>query len=232
MIHVTIDKKVQSVLRVGVLEVAGMEMPADNGDQIWSLFCSLSDALHVAHAGRNLAEIAGVQDARRLYRTIGIDPTRTRPSSEALLRRSIKGKGVYRVHPLVDILNYVSLKQLMPLGLYDVSRIQGDSVHVQLGEDGWGFDGIRKDRVNVAGRLCVVDAAGPFGSPTSDSLRTAIDGVVSNALVLLYQTRTGEAEFLEASLSLSRSVLVDPLGLGPSGQPAVASISELPALIP
>ena len=40
--------------------------------------------------------------------------------------------------------------------------------------EGEGYDGIRKDRVNVGGRLTLVDATGPFGNPTSDSARTMV----------------------------------------------------------
>jgi DNA/RNA-binding domain of Phe-tRNA-synthetase-like protein len=212
MIRVDVQKKIHELLRIGVLEMAGMEMPADNGDRIWELLGGLSTNLYERYANCSVGEIDGVQNARTLYRAIGIDPTKTRPSSEALLRRSIKGKGVYRIHPLVDLLNYVSLKYLIPVGLYDVSKIRGISVRIQIGEDGWGFDGIRKARVNVAGRMCVADTEGPFGSPTSDSLRTSIDGNVSGALVLLYQSRTNTPQALETTLIFAQSVLTKYMG--------------------
>jgi DNA/RNA-binding domain of Phe-tRNA-synthetase-like protein len=215
MIRVDVHEEIHELLRIGVLEMAGMEMPADNGDRIWELFGGLSTNLHERYANCTVGEIEGVQNARTLYRAIGIDPTKTRPSSEALLRRSIKGKGVYRIHPLVDLLNYVSLKYLIPVGLYDVSKIRGISVRIQIGEDGWGFDGIRKSRVNVTGRMCVADTRGPFGSPTSDSLRTSIEGNVSGALVLLYQSRTNPPQALETTLTFAQSVLTEHMG----GQP-------------
>lgn len=212
MIRVTVHNEIHELLRIGVLEMEGMQMPADNGDRIWELFDGLSADLHERYANCTVGEIEGVQNARSLYRAIGIDPTKTRPSSEALLRRSIKGKGVYRIHPLVDLLNYVSLKYLIPVGLYDISKIRGTSVRIQIGEDGWGFDGIRKSRVNVAGRMCVADAEGPFGSPTSDSLRTSIEGDVSGALVLLYQSHTHAPKALETLLTFAQSVLTEHMG--------------------
>ncbi|MBN2715183.1 MAG: hypothetical protein JXX14_04965 [Deltaproteobacteria bacterium] len=210
-INISVEKQLNTILRVGVLHLSGMQQPADNGEEIWQMFSTLSDNLCLQYAGGSVSDVHGVQGARRLYRAVGLDPTKTRPSSEALLRRSIKGKGVYRVHPLVDMLNFVSLRQLIPVGLYDVSRIKGPNVRIQIGEPGWGFDGIRKSRVNVAGRLCVCDSLGPFGSPTSDSLRTSIEGDVSEGLVLLYQNADDDHETLEQSLTLTRTLIFEHL---------------------
>ncbi|MBN2527489.1 MAG: hypothetical protein JXR76_13935 [Deltaproteobacteria bacterium] len=205
--EIILDEPLKNVVRVGVALFTGIVNPPDGGDAIWALFSDLSDTLCRQHKGKTAAQVDGVQDARKFYRAVGLDPTKTRPSSEALLRRSLKGKGVYRVHPVVDLLNYVSLKQLMPVGLYDISKIEGEQVRIVIGGADWGFDGIRKARVNVSGRLCVTDALGPFGSPTSDSLRTSINGHVTDALVLFYQSIEGDARFLTDSLALTVSLV-------------------------
>ncbi len=123
--------------------------------------------------------------ARRLYKATGLDPTRHRPSSEALLRRLLLGKELYRLDPVVDTGNLFSLAHGLPLGLYDRERIDGD-VALRLGHPGEQFPGIRKAPVNVAGRLCLADAAGAFGSPSSDSARTAITEMTRQGLALLY----------------------------------------------
>ncbi len=54
---------------------------------------------------------------RSMYRRIGIDPTRTRPSSEALLRRVRKGGGLPRITTLVEVCNWCSLELQLPYGL-------------------------------------------------------------------------------------------------------------------
>src|SRR5436853_233573 len=43
-------------------------------------------------------EVADTAAARALYRSYGIDPTRHRPSSEALLRRVRRGDGLPRIN--------------------------------------------------------------------------------------------------------------------------------------
>jgi DNA/RNA-binding domain of Phe-tRNA-synthetase-like protein len=119
----------------------------------------------------------GVGDAgpaRALYRRFGIDPTRVRPSSEALLRRLKKGEALPRVNSLVDVANALSVQLQVPVGLYDLDKVKGDELVIRLGADGESYTGIGKERVNVAGRICVADAEGPCGNPSSDSARTMI----------------------------------------------------------
>ena len=112
--------------------------------------------------------------ARALYKRFGIDPTRVRPSSEALLRRLKKGEPLPRVNSLVDVANALSVQLQVPVGLYDLDKVKGDELVVRLGAEGESYTGIGKEKVNVAGRICVADAEGPCGNPSSDSARTMI----------------------------------------------------------
>jgi len=45
---------------------------------------------------------------------------------------------------------------------------------IRLGGEGESYEGIGKERINVAGRICVADAEGPCGNPSADSQRTMI----------------------------------------------------------
>ncbi len=100
---------------------------------------------------RTAVESAEVTAAvRSMYRRVGIDPTKTRPSSEALLRRVRRGDALPRINSLVDVINWCSLESQLPFGLYDLDRIQG-AVTLRLGQPGEEYQGIRKDAVHVAG---------------------------------------------------------------------------------
>lgn len=123
--------------------------------------------------------------ARELYRRFGTDPTRHRPSSEALLRRARRGEWP-RINSLVDVANLMSLLLQVPVGLHDLGQVQGGQVTLRLGSDGEGYEGIGKEHVNVAGRLCVADEAGACGSPSADSARTKITTDTERALWLYY----------------------------------------------
>lgn len=136
-------------------------------------------------AGRPAADVPGVAEARAMFHQLDIDPTKTRPSSEALLRRVLQGKGLPQVNPVVDLCNLCSLEHQLPLGLYDRDLVKG-SVRVRVGRDGEGYPGIRKQRVNLGGRLLLADDEEPFGAPTADSTRTSITSATKNLLVVVF----------------------------------------------
>jgi len=199
-VNVVIEPSLVHILRLGVLRLAGDFAPDGAGDSLWAEMCERCASLAAKFRDVPTSEIPGVQETRRLYRAVGLDPTKTRPSSEALLRRAVKEKELYRVHPLVDLFNLVSLETLLSVGLYDESRVCGDLVTVRLGREGEKFEGIRRGPINVAGRLCVSDREGAFGSPTADSQRTSIEGKVDRALAVFFQPRDGDPGRLDAAL--------------------------------
>jgi DNA/RNA-binding domain of Phe-tRNA-synthetase-like protein len=122
---------------------------------------------------------------RTMYKRVGLDPTKTRPSNEALLRRVRKEQPLPRVNSMVDVINWCSVEFQLPYGLYDRAHISG-AVSLRLGRDGEEYDGIRKDTVHVGGRITVADDRGPFGNPTSDSARTMVTPATRDALVVVY----------------------------------------------
>lgn len=148
---------------------------------------TLDEALRAAAERLRAGDVpADVTSAvRTLYKRIGIDPTKTRPSSEALLRRVRKGDPLPRVNSLVDVINWCSVETQLPYGLYDLDRIEGP-VTMRLGRAGESYAGIRKDEVRVDGRLVLADDIGPFGNPTSDSLRTCVTTSTTRALVVIF----------------------------------------------
>jgi DNA/RNA-binding domain of Phe-tRNA-synthetase-like protein len=125
------------------------------------------------------------QTVREMYRRVGLDPTKTRPSNEALLRRVRRGDPFPRVNSLVDAVNLCSVHCQLPYGVYDRATLAG-GLTLRLGRDGESYAGIRKDLVHVAGRVTVADTAGPFGNPTSDSARTMVTAATRAALVVVY----------------------------------------------
>jgi DNA/RNA-binding domain of Phe-tRNA-synthetase-like protein len=142
-----------------------------------------------------------------MYKRVGLDPTKTRPSSEALARRVRRGDDLPRINSLVDVVNWCSLESRLPFGLYDADRIEGDVV-LRLGRAGEEYAGIRKDVVHLAGRMTLVDARGPFGNPTSDSLRTMVTPAARRALVVVFAPAT-MADAGDAALAIARARIVE-----------------------
>jgi len=146
-------------------------------------------------------EIAAV---RTMYKRVGLDPTKTRPSSEALLRRVRRGDQLPRINSMVDVCNWCSLEFQLPYGLYDAAHLNGD-VELRLGRDGEAYPGIRKDDVHVDGRITLADATGPFGNPTSDSARTMVTSATTRALLVVFAPRDVDARRLAVVLDSTSS---------------------------
>lgn len=134
---------------------------------------------------RATAEAAELTAAvRAMYRRFGVDPTKTRPSSEALLRRVRKGHALPRINNVVDVCNWCSLEFQVPYGLYDLGRVRG-AITLRTGASGESYPGIRKDVVHVDGRLVLADDEGAFGNPTSDSARTMVTPAATSILTVI-----------------------------------------------
>lgn len=188
----SLDPSLSGGVGAWVVEVDGLQV-VDDGHAHAAL-TRLGESLEQRWRGTLIGDIEGIEVARRLYRRYGVDPTRTRPSSEALLRRAMKRQGFYRIDNVVDTGNWVSLEFLVPLGLYDRAFIEGTQVRVRVGNEDESYEGIRKGPVNVGGRLCVSDARGAFGSPTSDSDRARIRATTRDVAAILFAPREASDE--------------------------------------
>lgn len=129
---------------------------------------------------------------KKVYRVLGKDPARFRPSSDSLWRRIVQQKGLYQVNALVDLNNYFSLKWKLPFGVYDLEKVT-DSIHLTVGAPEARYAGIGNKSVNIENLLVLEDGDGPFGSPTSDSTRGMITEETTQALLVGYQFKEDTA---------------------------------------
>lgn len=196
--RVTVADEIASVVGLGVLVFDAVDV-RERDDALGEALASAATSLRAAGAPD-----ADVAATRAMYRRLGLDPTKTRPSSEALLRRVRKGEAVPRINTLVDVCNWCSVEFQLPYGLYDLARVEGD-VELRLGRAGEAYAGIRKDVVHVAGRPLVADARGAFGNPTSDSARTMVTPATTRALVFVYAPRDAARVRLAGVLDVTAS---------------------------
>jgi DNA/RNA-binding domain of Phe-tRNA-synthetase-like protein len=132
-----------------------------------------------------LPESEPVHAVRAMFREWGMDPSKYRPSSEALLRRVVQGKGLYRVSNVVDIGNLGSIETGWPYGCYDHIKISAP-VALRHGTAGEKYEGIGKQIWHLEGRPVLADPQGPFGSPISDSTRSMITEFATQVLIVIY----------------------------------------------
>lgn len=198
-----IDPELARVVRPAVLWWDGLAVAAGSPE--------LDAAIPAVITAVLAAPPPDTQAVREMYRRIGLDPTKTRPSNEALLRRVRRGDPFPRVNALVDAVNLCSLQSQLPYGVYDRAALSG-ALTLRLGRDGEGYAGIRKDTVHVAGRVTVADTAGPFGNPTSDSARAMVTTATRDALVVIYAPVATTEKALTAVLDLTAARMAAACG--------------------
>ena len=157
---------------------------ADHDPALWAEIearASVVASLLATTAADAIPELAAT---RRAYRALGKDPSRYRPSAEAMARRIAQGKGLYRVNTVVDVNNLVSLETFHSIGLYD-RRFLTPPLAFRAGAPGETYEGIAKGAINLEGLPVFADAEGPFGNPSSDSARTMVRADTTEILMAI-----------------------------------------------
>jgi len=128
---------------------------------------------------------SAVEATRHVYRSCGKDPSRYRPSSEALIRRILQGKSLYQIDTLVDLINLASMTSGYSIGGFDADKIEGDTLTLGIGREGEPYKGIGRGMLNIEGLPVYRDARGGVGTPTSDNERTKITASTTRLLALV-----------------------------------------------
>lgn len=142
----------------------------------------------------SLKDMPGIAATRGVYRACGKDPSRYRPASEALIRRILKGKSLYQIDTLVDLINLASIAYGYSIGGFDADRFVGDTLVLGVGKEGEPYEGIGRGAINIAGLPVYRDAVGGVGTPTSDHERTKITLGTNHLLVLINGYDGNEAQ--------------------------------------
>lgn len=208
---IVLASDVEPHVRCGAFRQSGVSV-TKFAPRLWTEAEELITALQENLGSLSPAEIDDLGPARALYRSVGVDPTRRRPASEALVRRVLKGKGLYRINAAVDCCNYCSLRTFLPIGLYDGDKIRGEDVVIRLGTPDEWYEGHGKDRVNLEGHIVIADDEGPFGHPSADSKRTAVDLSTRNLLWILYHPRSYSQSKSRADLTFCEETLTAHCG--------------------
>ena len=134
--------------------------------------------------GEGLAHDPTVAALRSLFRAAGCDPTRYRPSSEALIRRLLKGDDLPAIHPLVDLNNCLSVALAVPCCIVATGSFT-PPVALRAGRAGESYESLRGP-FNLEGKPLLADAEGPFGTPITDSQRVKVTGGTRGAWIVAY----------------------------------------------
>lgn len=153
--------------------------------QLWQEIGKLGDTLKQQHTTETLKHIPGIEATRKVYRACGKDPSRYRPSAEALIRRLLQGKQLYQIDTLVDLVNLASMAYAYSIGGFDADKIKGDTITLGVGREGEPYEGIGRGTLNIAGLPVYRDAQGGIGTPTSDNERTKMELSTTHVLIVI-----------------------------------------------
>lgn len=166
--------------------------------ELWQEINALGEHYRQVLSTETLKAISGIEATRRVYRACGKDPSRYRPAAEALIRRQLKGKDLYQIDTLVDLVNLASIRYGYSIGGFDADKFQGDTLTLGVGREGEPYEGIGRGMINIAGLPVYRDAEGGVGTPTSDNERTKIS-LSTTHLVVLINGYDGDEEQVKAN---------------------------------
>lgn len=109
-------------LVAGVMFARGIHTRAHVGAQVARFSATAQARLN----GGSESALPEIQAWRRVFAKMGLQPTKYRCASEALLRRLRKENALPRLHPLIDLCNAISAAFAIPVAVFDMSKVTGD----------------------------------------------------------------------------------------------------------
>jgi DNA/RNA-binding domain of Phe-tRNA-synthetase-like protein len=180
-----------------------------HNDVLWQEISEFSNNLRANYKMEEINKRPAIFATRQVYKKLGKDPNRYRPSAEALCRRIVKGLDLYQIDTLVDIINLVSMKTGFSIGGFDADKIQGNLV-LGVGRADEPFEAIGRGILNIEGLPVYRDDIGGIGTPTSDEERTKITAETSRLLMIIngYSGEKGLQEAVDLSWELLRKYAI------------------------
>jgi DNA/RNA-binding domain of Phe-tRNA-synthetase-like protein len=203
-INLSVSNEIYSIcpeFTYATIQCKVVNSPTD--ENLWTEIHSAELELQRGYKTEDINKIPAIQATRKVYKLLGKDPNRYRPSAEALCRRIVKGVGIYKIHTLVDMINLVSIRTGYSIGGFDADRIQGNLM-LGVGEKDETFEAIGRGVLNIEGLPVYRDFAGGIGTPTSDEERTKISEQTSHLLMIIngYSGPEGIEEATDSSVRL------------------------------
>lgn len=201
-VEIIVEDRIETVCPsfVGACVEADVENSAYS-EELWKLIDEQCENFRQTLTTDTVKDISAIAATRRVYKACGKDPSRYRPSSEALIRRVLQGKQLYQIDTLVDLINLASITYGYSIGGFDAGKFSGDTLSLGVGREGEPYEGIGRGMLNIAGLPVYRDAIGGVGTPTSDNERTKM-GLATRRLVALVNGYDGNEETVRATAQL------------------------------
>ena len=163
---------------------AHLEFETGAEDRLATLRADVAERLREDRDLATLSSEPTVAALRRLFKAAGCDPTRYRPSSEALVRRVLKGSELPVIHPLVDLNNCLSALLGVPCCVMKEGCFAPPLIF-RSGEEGESYKSLRGP-FNLEGKPLLTDTLGPLDAPITGSERAKVTPDTIRAWLVAY----------------------------------------------
>ena len=153
--------------------------------ELWEEINSELEAYRRRFTTESIKDMPSIQATRRIYKALGKDPSRYRPSGEALVRRTLQGKDLYQIDTAVDLINLASITYGYSIGGFDADKIEGEELTLGVGREGEPYEGIGRGPVNICSLPVYRDSMGGIGTPTTDHERTKLSLSTTHLLAIV-----------------------------------------------
>ena len=205
MISVSVSEELKSRVPLLKLVCIGCDVSMmPKNEELWNLIVNKIAEIRSSMQVEQISRIPRIAASRKAYKACGKDPARYRLSAEALLRRAVKQKEIFQINNVVDLLNLVSISTGYSIGGYDMEKISGDVIF-GIGSEDEPYEGIGRGTLNIESLPVFRDDKGAFGSPTSDSVRTAVTMDTKRFLMIIIDF--GSHDSLDEAVSLAIDLL-------------------------
>jgi len=211
MINVNISEKIKSILgnKIAIGCIQATVTVKEFDEKLWEEICIVCNKIAEENSLEDVLKIEGIKAGRDAYRKLGQDPSRYRISSESLIRRVVKGNGLYKVNNIVDINNLISILSFCPVCTYDLDKIDSE-ISLNVGEEGDSYEGIGRGKINLSKIPVFSDKEGMFGSTTSDSIRAMVTENTKRLIMCIVSFNGGEN--LEQHMDHCKELLIKYAG--------------------
>jgi DNA/RNA-binding domain of Phe-tRNA-synthetase-like protein len=183
-----IDTTISSTIpdfKIGIIHYHDIEV-GDSPQMLKGRLQLFQESIFFDLQDKNITDIAGVSEWRDVFKRTGKDPNRYRNSAEALFRRVKKQNYLSSINSAIDLNNFFSLQYEVPIGIYDLDQLKGNTIELRVGQAGEAYTGLNGRENSLENLIVAADEGGPFGSPFVDSNRAPVGNRTTNAVQIIF----------------------------------------------
>jgi len=218
------EKFAELAICIGTLNRVHVE---EENEQTQKLKRSVYEEVRAKYNIETLKDNPTVRAYRDFYWNLDIDPTKTRPSGEALLRRVLHGRELPRISTVVDAYNLASMKTIIPISGFDKDRLN-PPFQIRFAKNGETFRGIGMNKpMTLTDKMLVLADENQILCiyPYRDSDHTKITRQTRNVLVVGY----GAPGITEQQLEKAVETTISHIKLVSGGETKTIKVFETPS---